>query len=354
MPVGNSNTDQTHLICELTVGSNRSPAVLFSTPPSVDWQLGVNGCFSGAAEHTASTEAVISPSWLYRRAAQRLITWWNQHKLVMITLSGVPWLSNSTDRILTPIFTSLFYLPCLFSRDRYGPPPSSLATNQPWHLVVTKNSWRVTFKPLKFESNLWLGRLFASWIFMSALLFFDGISELIQRADFILLSDVPAATIGNWLLIQGPRCSQQRFYSCFVWGQFPLMMQILSNRSKTNIYIWMKRRHEAFKCLLIAQKHCLHLLTASKRECEEMIKNSLLLHNRAFWDFHLSVITMAALWLMLFVSFMLIHSREHQHCTTLVLRGLILSKTHTCVFWGVTKVHLAAGALFKGIASFLG
>lgn len=36
---------------------------------------------------------------------------------------------------------------------------------------------------------------------MSALLFFDTINELIQRADFILLSEVPAATIGNWLHI---------------------------------------------------------------------------------------------------------------------------------------------------------
>lgn len=163
---------------------------------------------------------------VYRRAVQRLITRWNQPKLVMITLPGVSWLSNSTDRILTPTFTSLFYLPCLLCRDRYGPPPSSLATNQPWHLGVTKYSWRVTFKPLKSESNLWLGTLFASWIFMSALLFFDGISELIQRADSILLSEVPTAAIGNCLHIQGPRCSHHQFYcdSCFVQWQFPLMM----------------------------------------------------------------------------------------------------------------------------------
>lgn len=105
---------------------------------------------------------------------------------------------------------------------------------------------------------------------------------------------------------------------------------------------------------LVAQRRRLHLLTASQKESEEMIKTGFYFTLGFLWDFHFNVAMMAALWLMLFVSFILFHSGKHQHRTTLFLRGLILSKIHTCVFWGVTKVHLAVGALFKMIASFLG
>lgn len=54
--------------------------------------------------------------------------------------------------------------------------------------------------------------MFAGWIFMSALLFSGSASELIQMTDFILLSEVPAATVGNSVHIQGPRCSQQHSF----------------------------------------------------------------------------------------------------------------------------------------------
>lgn len=192
----------------------------------------------------------------------------------MITLPGVSWLSNSTDRILTPIFTNLFYLPCLLSGDRYGPPPSSLATNQPWHLGVTKYSWRVAFKPLKSESNLWLGTLFASWIFMSALLFFDGISELIRRANFILWSEVPAAAIGSWLHIQGPRCSHQRFHSCFVTLSSHDVDFVKQIKDK---YVWMKHQNKALKCLFGCTEASASVNSFSKRIWGND-KNRLLLH----------------------------------------------------------------------------
>lgn len=112
MRVGNSNTDQTRLICELTVVANTSPAIIFSTLPFIDWQPGAHGCCSGEPSKLhihwgGDLHAVI----VCRRAVQRLITWWNQHKLVMITLPGVSRLSNSTDRILTPTF----HKPVLFT-----------------------------------------------------------------------------------------------------------------------------------------------------------------------------------------------------------------------------------------------
>lgn len=273
MWVGNSNTDQTHLICEPAVVSNRSPAVLFSTLPCVDWQLGVNGCFSGKPSKLhVQWGGDLRVLIVCRRAAQRLITWWNQRKLVMIALPGVAWPSNSTDRILTPIFTSLFYLPCLLSKDGYGPPPSSLTTNQPWHLGVTKYSWRVTFKPLKSESNLRLGTLFASWIFMSALLFYDSISELIQGLDFTIWS----SCCYHWELATH---SRSMLFSTMLFSVTFLCLVTVSshdvdfikqikvrNMSERNIKT---RLSSAF---LVAQRNHLHLLTASQRESEEITK----------------------------------------------------------------------------------
>lgn len=44
------------------------------------------------------------------------------------------------------------------------------------------------------------------------------------------------------------------------------------------------------------------------------------------------MLVIAALWLMLFVSFILSQSREDQHCAAPVLWGLISPKIHTCVF----------------------
>lgn len=230
----------------------------------------------------------------------------------MITLPGVSWLSNSTDRILTPIFTSLFYLPCLLSGARYGPVPSSLASNQPWCLGVTKYSRRVAFKALKSESNLWLGTLFASWIFMSALLFFGGISELIRRADFILRSEVPTAAVR--LHIRGARCSQPRLCSgsCFVtlflsWCRFYQTDQRQIYVSQWNI------KTRLWSAFSVARRRLL-LLTASQRESEEMIKTGFYFTPGFLSDFHFNVAMMAALWLMLFVSFILLHRGEHQHC----------------------------------------
>lgn len=115
----------------------------------------------------------------------------------------------------------------------------------------------------------------------------------------------------------------------------------------------MKHQNKAFMCFfLVAQRRRLHFLTASQRESEEMIKTGFYFTPGFLWDFHFNVAIMAALWLMLFVSFILLHSGEHLHCTTQVFRGLVLSKIHTPVFFGGYKGAFA-GALFKMIASFL-
>lgn len=116
----------------------------------------------------------------------------------------------------------------------------------------------------------------------------------------------------------------------------------------------MKHQNKAFKCLF----GCTEASSASVNSFSKRIwgndKNRLLLHTGFLWDFHFNVAMMAALWLMLFVSFIFLHSREHQCCTTLVLRGLILSKIHTCIFGGLLKCIWPPGALFKRIVSFPG
>lgn len=113
----------------------------------------------------------------------------------------------------------------------------------------------------------------------------------------------------------------------------------------------MKHQNKAFKHLL----SCTEASSASVNTFSKRIwrndKNKLVLHAGFLPDFHFNVAIMAALWLMLFVSFISLHSEEHQHCATTVLKGLI-QNTHLC-FLGVTKVLLATGVLFKMIVSFL-
>lgn len=78
-----------------------------------------------------------------------------------------------------------------------------------------------------------------------------------------------------------------------------------------------------------------------------MIKTGFYFSPGSLWHFHFNVAMMAALWLLLFVSFILLHSGEHQRCTTLVFRGLIFSKIHTCVFWGVYKSSFGRWSLVQ-------
>ena len=103
---------------------------------------------------------------------------------------------------------------------------------------------------------------------------------------------------------------------------------------------------------VLTKRQRLHLLTASQRECKEITKSRLFPLDPALsCDFHFTVPVIAAVWLMLFVSFILSQSREDQHCTAPVLGGLISPKIHTCVFWDYMSAfgHLS---LFKIIASF--
>lgn len=149
------------------------------------------------------------------------------------------------------------------------------------------------------------------------------------------------------------------FYdSLFGLWQFPLTMLNLSNRSKTKICLngTSKRGFQVlfFIARELTKRKRVHLLTVSQRECKEITKTTL--EQALSWDFHFTVPVIAALWLMLFVSFILSKSREDQHCTAPVLGGLISPKIHTCVsflflffFLSDCSGHLA---VFKIIASF--
>lgn len=99
----------------------------------------------------------------------------------------------------------------------------------------------------------------------------------------------------------------------------------------------MKHQNKAFMCLFdceeVYKKQRLHLLTVSQRECKEVTKNRLLLWTRLFpCDFHFTVPVIAALWLMLFVPFILSQSGEDQHCTAPRPQRLELNQnTHLCL-----------------------
>lgn len=159
----------------------------------------------------------------------------------------------------------------------------------------------------------------------------------------ILLFEVPAAAIRNLLHIQDPHCVQSGcsrraiFFSvfCVFWivtvssHNVEFIKQIKDkSMSEWNIKT---RLSSAF---LIVRRQRLHLLTASQRESKEITKTGFYF---APGSFYFTVPMIAALWLMLFVSFILSQSREDQHCTAPVLGGLILPKIHTCVFGGLHK-----------------
>lgn len=96
---------------------------------------------------------------------------------------------------------------------------------------------------------------------------------LAHPEDFILLSEVPAVTVGSSLLIQGPHSSPRRLFLwllCIVTvssRDVDFIKQIKGkNMSEWNI------KTRLSSASLVARRHRLHLLTASQRESEEITK----------------------------------------------------------------------------------
>lgn len=123
------------------------------------------------------------------------------------------------------------------------------------------------FKPLKSQSNLWLGTLFASGIFMSALLFFEGISASRGPTSFYYLK-FPLFPLGT-------RCAFKD-HGAFFYGSVALWLSsrdvdFIKQIKGKNMSEWnIKARLSSV--FLVARRHRLHLLTASQRESEEITK----------------------------------------------------------------------------------
>lgn len=216
------------------------------------------------------------------------------------------------------------------------------------------------FKPLKSQSNLWLGALFASWLFTSALLFFEGISSsrrltLFYCLKFSLLRwdlGVHSRTMlfSTTLLSVTPLHSD----SFLSWCRFYQTDQ----RQK---YVWMKHQNKAFKCLF----GCTEASSASVNSFSKRIwgnnKNRLLLHTRLFAEISIS---MWLWWLLCDWCYLSLSSCSVAGSTSTVQPPGPEAQScpkYTPVFfclffegWGGAIKHLAIGALFKIITFFLG
>lgn len=101
----------------------------------------------------------------------------------------------------------------------------------------------------------------------------------------------------------------------------------------------MKHQNKAFKCLFdcggggdLTKRQRLHLLTASQRECKEITKSRLFTLDPALsCDFHFTVPVIAAVWQMLFVSFILSQKQGGSTLYSPCPRRLDLAQnTHLC------------------------